>query len=268
MPVFISHLINGLQALGAWAIDLISGCGRAFLLLFAMLREITAIKKRFAPIIRQIYNTGVLSLPIIVVSGLFVGMVLAFQGYTTLSQFGAESALGTMVSLSLLRELGPVVTALLFAGRAGSAMTSEIGLMKATEQISGMQMMAVNPVEYVYFPRFIGALIAMPLLATLFCAVAIIGGYLVGVIQLGLDAAVYWNGMGEKISWSKDIFQGVLVKSTTFGFVAALVSVYQGVYCYPTSEGIGKATTKTVVVTSLWVLAVDFLLTALFFGMN
>lgn len=260
--------MNLLSQVGAWTIGLWLGCGRAFLLLIDILRSLGGVVSRFHQIVRQLYNVGVMSLPIIAVSGLFVGMVLAFQGYTTLTQFGAESALGTMVSLSLLRELGPVVTALLFAGRAGSAMTSEIGLMKATEQISSMQMMAVNPVEYVYFPRFIAAVIAMPILAIIFCSVAILGGYLIGVVQLGVDAGVYWNGMRGSVQWWTDIFQGVLVKSFAFGLVAALVSVYQGAYCYPTSEGIGQATTRTVVVTSLWVLAVDFLLTAMFFGLN
>ncbi|PIE42140.1 MAG: ABC transporter permease [Gammaproteobacteria bacterium] len=260
--------MDSLQRLGAWTIDLWLGCGRAFILLFDMLRVIVCLFSRFALIVRQVYSAGVMSLPIIVVSGLFVGMVLAFQGYTTLTQFGAESALGTMVSLSLLRELGPVVTALLFAGRAGSAMTSEIGLMKATEQISSMQMMAVNPVEYVYFPRFMAAIIAMPLLALIFCSVAIMGGYLIGVVQLGVDAGVYWNGMRDSVDIWQDIVQGVLIKSFFFGLVAALVSVYQGASCYPTSEGIGQATTRTVVITSLWVLAVDFLLTALFFGLQ
>lgn len=257
-----------LQRIGTWSIALWTGCGRAFLLLFALLKASGSLLTRFPQVIRQIYTTGVMSLPIIIVSGVFVGMVLAFQGYTTLSQFGAESALGTMVSLSLLRELGPVVTALLFAGRAGSAMTSEIGLMKATEQISSMEMMAVSPVGYVYFPRFIAAVITLPILAILFCSVAILGGYLIGVMQLGVDSSVYWNGMRNTVTFSNDIFQGVIVKSMAFGFVAALVSVYQGAYCHPTSEGIGQATTRTVVVTSLWVLAVDFLLTALFFGMN
>lgn len=261
-------MINFLQSVGRWAITLWLGCGRAFLLLLDILRSLGVIFKRFQQIIRQLFFIGVMSLPIIVVSGLFVGMVLAFQGYTTLAQFGAESALGTMVSLSLLRELGPVVTALLFAGRAGSAMTSEIGLMKATEQISSMQMMAVNPVEYVYLPRFIAAILAMPILAVIFCSVAILGGYLIGVMQLGVDSSVYWNGMRGSVNWWNDIFQGVLVKSFTFGWVAALVSVYQGANCYPTSEGIGQATTRTVVITSLWILAVDFLLTALFFGLN
>lgn len=257
-----------LASIGRWMIALWLGCGRGFLLLLDLLGCLNALGRRFGQIVRQLYAVGVMSLPIITVSGLFVGMVLSFQGYTTLTQFGAESALGTMVSLSLLRELGPVVTALLFAGRAGSAMTSEIGLMKATEQISSMKMMAVNPVEYVYFPRFIAALLAMPLLAIIFSAVAILGGYLIGVIQLGVDAAVYWNGMQNSVRWWPDIFQGVLLKSFSFGVLTAVVSVYQGVYCHPTAEGIGQATTRTVVVTSLWVLAIDFLLTALFFGIS
>lgn len=257
-----------LQHIGAWVIAAWLGCGRAFLLLFEILCAFGGLFRRFRQIIRQLYSVGVMSLPIIVVSGLFVGMVLAFQGYTTLKQFGAESALGTMVSLSLLRELGPVVTALLFAGRAGSAMTSEIGLMKATEQISSMQMMAVNPVEYVYFPRFIAAVIALPLLSVLFCSVAILGGHLIGVVQLGVDSSLYWNGMRSSVQFWQDVYQGVLVKSFFFGLVTALVSVYQGANCYPTSEGIGQATTKTVVVASLWILAVDFLLTALFFGIS
>ncbi len=260
--------MNFLSQVGAWAIASWLGCGRAFLLLFDIVLAVPRLLKRFGQIVRQLHAIGVMSLPIIAVSGVFVGMVLAFQGYTTLTQFGAESALGTMVSLSLLRELGPVVTALLFAGRAGSSMTSEIGLMKATEQISSMQMMAVNPTEYVYFPRFIAAIVAMPILSVIFCSVAILGGYLVGVVQLGVDAGVYWSGMQSSVHWWQDIFQGVLVKSFAFGFVAALVAVYQGAYCYPTSEGIGQATTRTVVVTSLWVLAVDFLLTAIFFGLG
>lgn len=260
--------MNLLQAVGTWTIALWLGSGRAFMLLIDILRSSGSLSKRFRQIVRQLYFVGVMSLPIILISGLFIGMVLAFQGYTTLRQFGAESALGTLVSLSLLRELGPVVTALLFAGRAGSAMTSEIGLMKATEQISGMQMMGVNPIDYVLFPRFIATLIALPLLAVLFTVVAIMGGYLVGVMQLNIDAVVYWGGMQNAVDWWRDIFQGVLVKSFAFAVIAALVSVYQGIFCRPTSEGIGQATTRTVVITSLWVLAVDFLLTALFFGLN
>ena len=259
--------MNTLSGLGAWSISLWLGCGRAFLLLLGIVFSFKGLFTRFHQIIKQIYAVGVMSMPIIVVSGVFVGMVLAFQGYTTLTKFGAESALGTMVSLSLLRELGPVVTALLFAGRAGSSITSEIGLMKATEQISSMEMMAVNPIEYVYFPRFLAALVAMPILAIIFCSVAILGGYLIGVVQLNIDAGVYWNSVRSSTQW-RDIFQGVLVKSFIFGFIAALVSLYQGAYCYATSKGIGQATTRTVVVTSLWVLAVDFLLTAVFFGLN
>ncbi len=264
----VNNVLRVLRSVGRWVIQLWLGCGRAFILLFDILLHGSSLWRRFGQIVRQLHSVGVMSLPIIAVSGLFVGMVLSFQGYTTLTQFGAESALGTMVSLSLLRELGPVVTALLFAGRAGSAMTSEIGLMKATEQISSMQMMAVNPTDYVVFPRFVAAMLALPILSVIFCSVAIIGGYLVGVVQLGVDSAVYWNGMRSSVDIWQDIVQGVLIKSLCFGFVAALVSVYQGVYCHPTSEGIGQATTRTVVVSSLWVLAVDFLLTALFFGIN
>lgn len=260
--------MNLLSHIGRRTIDLWLGCGRAFILLYHIMLSTNSLWRRFGQIIRQLYSVGVMSLPIIAVSGLFVGMVLSFQGYTTLAQFGAETALGTMVSLSLLRELGPVVTALLFAGRAGSAMTSEIGLMKATEQISSMHMMAVNPIDYVVFPRFIAAVLALPILAVIFSSVAILGGYLVGVVQLGVDGAMYWNGMRAGVDIWQDVVQGVLVKSFCFGLVAALVSVYQGVNCHPTSEGIGQATTRTVVVTSLWVLAVDFLLTALFFGIN
>ncbi|MGY0399182.1 MAG: lipid asymmetry maintenance ABC transporter permease subunit MlaE [Ostreibacterium sp.] len=261
-------MMSFLAGIGGWAIALWLGTGRAFILLVDILRAATSLFSRFPQIVRQTYSTGVMSLPIIVVSGLFVGMVLAFQGYFTLKQFGAESALGALVSLSLLRELGPVVTALLFAGRASSAMTSEIGLMKATEQISSMQMMAVDPVEYIYFSRFVATIISLPILSVIFCSVAILGGYLIGVVQLGVDSAVYWNSMSSSVQQYRDVFSGVLVKSFAFAWVAAIVSVYQGVYCRPTSEGIGQATTRTVVVTSLWILTVDFLLTALFFGIN
>ncbi len=254
--------------LGSWVINLISGTGAAFLLLFDLILSLPKSFKRIKLIMKQVYSSGVMSLPIILVSGFFVGMVLAFQGYTTLVQFGAETALGTMVSLSILRELGPVVTALLFAGRAGSAITSEIGLMKATEQISSMEMMAVRPVEYVYLPRFIGVIISLPLLAILFSSVAIIGGYLIGVIQLGVDSSSYWGGMQDSVSFFRDIIQGVIVKSFVFSIIAAFISVYQGYNCHPTSEGIGRATTKTVVITSLLILSSDFLLTAIFFGVN
>lgn len=260
-------MINVLQQIGAWVIATWLGCGRAFILLGDMLSRFPNIFRRFHQLLRQLYQAGVLSLPIILVSGLFVGMVLAFQGYTTLKHFGAESALGTMVSLSLLRELGSVFTALLFAGRAGSSITSEIGLMKTTEQISSMQMMAVSPVEYVYLPRFVAVIIALPLLSILFCTVALMGGYLVGVVQLGLDVGVYWNSMRGSVDLWHDVYQGVILKSLCFSFVIALVSVYQGAGCYPSAKGIGEATTKTVVIASLLVLSVDFLLTAVFFGL-
>lgn len=255
-----------LQELGKWTIDKVLGSGRAFILLVNILLTLPSFFKRFSLVVRQLYFVGVLSLPIIVVSGFFVGMVLAFQGFSLLVTFGSESMLGTAVAISILRELGPVITGLLFAGRAGSAITAEIGLMKATGQISSLEMMAVSPVNYVYFPRFVAAVIALPLLAIIFCAVSVLGGYLVGVIQLGVDSGSYWSEMQNSVDVHKDIFEGVIVKSITFGFLCSLISVYQGYNCMPTSEGIGRATTRTVVVSSLAILGFDFLLTASLFG--
>lgn len=259
-------MTNGLQSLGQWTIEKVIGLGRAFLLLFDILTTVPALFKRSRMIIRQLYFIGVMSLPIILVSGFFVGMVLAFQGYSVLSTFGAESTLGTAVAITILRELGPVMTGLLFAGRAGSAITAEIGLMKATGQVSSLNMMAVNPIEYVCFTRFIAAIIAMPLLAMMFSAVAVLGGYLVGVIQLGVDPGSYWSEMQSSVDFYEDIFQGVIVKSIVFGCLCSLISVFQGYNCLPTSEGIGRATTRTVVVSSLAILGFDFLLTASLFG--
>jgi phospholipid/cholesterol/gamma-HCH transport system permease protein len=191
--------------------------------------------------------------------------VLGLQGYWTLSKFGAEDSLGVVVALSLVRELGPVVTALLFAGRAGSALTAEIGLMKATEQLSGMEMMAVDPVKRVVAPRFLAGFIAMPLLAAIFSAVGIFGGYFVGVGQLGVDAGAYWSQMQAQVDLHADIYNGV-IKSLVFGFVATWIAVYEGYDATPTSEGVSRATTRTVVHTALAVLGLDFILTALMFG--
>jgi len=255
-----------LQSIGSVFIGAWLGCGRAVLLLGEIIITFGKIIRRFSVLIHQLYLIGVMSLPIIAIAGLFIGMVLAFQGYTTLRQFGAETALGSLVSLSLLRELAPVVTALLFTGRAGSSVTAEIGLMKATDQLCSLQMMAINPTEYVYLPRFMATLISLPILSILFCVIAILGGYLIAVVQLGVDSAVYWNSMQTNVDFISDVLQGVFLKSLCFALIAALVSVYQGANCRPTAEGIGRATTQTVVVTSLWVLAFDFLLTALFFG--
>jgi phospholipid/cholesterol/gamma-HCH transport system permease protein len=208
---------------------------------------------------------GVLSVLIISVSGTFVGMVLGLQGYYILSQFGAEQTLGVMVSASLVRELGPVVAALLFAGRAGSALTAEIGLMKATEQLSGLEMMAVNPIRRVLTPRFFAGFISMPLLAALFSALGVLGGYFVGVGLLGVDDGAYWSQMQSKIDLNKDIYNGV-IKSLVFGVVCSWIALFQGYDAVPTSEGVSRSTTRTVVHSSLAVLGLDFVLTALMFG--
>jgi phospholipid/cholesterol/gamma-HCH transport system permease protein len=199
------------------------------------------------------------------VSGLFVGMVLGLQGYNTLVRFGAEESLGLLVALSLVRELGPVVTALLFAGRAGSALTAEIGLMKATEQLAGMEMMAVNPLTRVIAPRLIGGIIAMPLLAALFSAVGVFGGHIVGVGLLGVDAGAFWSQMQSGVDFQDDIVNGV-IKSFVFGVTVTWIAVFEGYDAVPTSEGVASATNRTVVYSSLAVLALDFILTALTLG--
>jgi phospholipid/cholesterol/gamma-HCH transport system permease protein len=216
-------------------------------------------------VIAQLFSVGVLTLLIILVSGLFVGMVLGLQGYNTLVDFGAEESLGVVVALSLVRELGPVVAALLFAGRAGSALTAEIGLMKATEQLSGMEMMAVDPMKRVVAPRFLAGFLSMPLLAAIFSAVGVYGGYFVGVGLLGVDDGAFWSQMQAKVDLHEDVFNGV-IKSVVFGFVAAWIAVFEGYDAVPTSEGVSRATTRTVVHTALAILGLDFVLTALMFG--
>jgi phospholipid/cholesterol/gamma-HCH transport system permease protein len=198
------------------------------------------------------------------VAGLFVGMVLGLQGYETLKRFGSESALGGMVALSLVRELGPVVSALLFASRAGSAMTAEIGLMKATEQISAMEMMAVNPIARIVAPRFWAGVISMPLLAALFSAAGIFGGYLVGVVQIGVDEGSFWSQMQAAVDFREDILNGVL-KSFVFGSVVTVIALFEGYDAPPTAEGVSGATTRTVVTSSLAILMLDFVLTAIMF---
>lgn len=215
--------------------------------------------------IRQIYQVGVLSLSIILVSGAFVGMVLGLQGYTTLVKFGAEQALGPMVALALVRELGPVVAGLLFAGRAGSALTAEIGLMKATEQLSSMEMMAVDPVKRIIAPRFWAGVISMPLLASIFSAVGILGGYMVGSKWLGVDEGAFWSNMQSAVDWQEDVWNGV-IKSIVFGILVTWIAVFQGYDAVPTSEGVSAATTRAVVHASLAILAMDFILTAMMFG--
>jgi len=258
-------LLANIQELGHKTLSVVSGLGRATLLLFSALFHIPNPRKGFPLFIKQLYAVGVLSLLIIIVSGIFIGMVLALQGYTILVDYGAEASLGPMVALSLLRELGPVVAALLFAGRAGSALTAEIGLMKATEQLSSMEMMAVDPLRRVIVPRFWAGMISMPLLAAIFSAVGILGAHLVGVDWLGVDAGTFWSVMQNQVDFRGDIVNG-MIKSGVFAFVITWIAVYKGYDCVPTSEGISRATTATVVESSLLVLGLDFVLTALMFA--
>jgi len=258
--------MNVFVNLGATTLHKLQAIGNASLMLWGALFAVPRLKN--IPLtIYQIYVLGVQSLLIIIVSGLFIGMVMALQGYTILVNYGAEGSLGPMVALSLLRELGPVVTALLFAGRAGSALTAEIGLMKATEQLSSLEMMAVDPLRRVIAPRFWAGMISMPMLAIIFSAVGILGGHVVGVDWLGVDAGSYWSIMQATVEWEADVLNGV-IKSVVFGLVVLWIALYKGYSAIPTSEGISKATTETVVVSSLTILGLDFVLTALMFGVN
>lgn len=253
-----------LANLGRAGLNWLSLLGRASIFLFRVLRAQDAVVRRYRLTLAEIHSVGVRSLLIIVVSGLFVGMVLAYQGYITLVKFGAAEALGSAVALSLVRELGPVVTALLFAGRAGSALTAEIGLMKTTEQISAMEMMAVDPYRRVFAPRFFAGFLSLPLLAAMFSAVGVIGGYVVGVGLLGVDSGSYFSQMQAVTDWREDVLSGV-IKSIVFGFVVTWIAIFQGFDAEPTSEGISLATTQTVVISALAVLGLDFVLTGLMF---
>jgi phospholipid/cholesterol/gamma-HCH transport system permease protein len=258
-------MLEPFRRLGSTALDFLERLGRGHLFLLQALTGIPGLLLRPRLVSAQLYSVGVLTLLIILVSGLFVGMVLGLQGYNTLSKFGAEESLGVVVSLALVRELGPVVTALLFAGRAGSALTAEIGLMKATEQLSGMEMMAVDPMKRVVAPRFLAGFLSMPLLAAIFSAVGIYGGFFVGVGLLGVDEGAYWSQMQANVDLHDDIYNGV-IKSVVFGLVAAWIAVFEGYDAVPTSVGVSRATTRTVVHTALAVLGLDFVLTALMFG--
>ncbi len=245
-------------------LDFLQSMGACWLFLFRLLGYIPAALLRWRIIWQQIFSVGAMSLVLIMVSGLFVGMVLGLQGYNTLSKFAATTALGTVVALSLLRELGPVVTALLFAGRAGTALTSEIGLMRATEQIAGMEMMAVDPVRRIVVPRFIAGAVSVPLLTMIFSAIGLMGGYLVGVTLMGVDSGAFWSQMRDNVDLWDDVIGG-LIKSVVFGGACSLLAVYEGYYSHPTAEGVSRATTRTVVNSALAVLALDYLLTALMF---
>ena len=220
--------------------------------------------RRFHLIVKEMFASGVMSLVIISVAGMFVGMVLGLQGYETLKRYGSESALGSLVALSLVRELGPVLAALLFASRAGSAMTAEIGLMKATEQIAAMEMMAVNPIARVVAPRFWAGVISMPLLAAIFSAMGVFGGYVVGVVLIGVDEGSFWSQMQDAVDFQHDVMNGVL-KSFVFGVAVTAIALFEGFDAPPTAEGVSGATTRTVVQSSLAILMLDFILTAFMF---
>jgi len=217
--------------------------------------------RRFDLVVKQVFNSGALSLVIIMVSGLFVGGVLGLQGYSNLSRFNAEDAIGVFAAFGLVKELGPVITALLFAGRAGTALASEIGLMKATDQLSAMEMMAVNPVQRVLVPRFLGGVIAMPFLAAIFSMVGLLGTHVVAVELLSVDVGAFWQQMQMTVDL-EDINEGIL-KSFVFGIAASLIAVWEGYNAIPTAEGVGRATTRTVVITAIAVLVFDFMITAL-----
>lgn len=261
----MTWLADKFSLLGRFGLILLAELGRAGLFLAQILFHKPSFKKGFRRLIEQLYFVAVLSLPIILLSGLFIGMVVGLQGYHTLDQFGASQQLGQLVALSVVRELGPVVTALLFAGRAGSALTAEIGLMKSTEQLSSMEMMGVDPVRYVIAPRFWAGVLAMPSLAMIFSALAILGGYLVGVSWLGLDSGIFWSAMQSSVNFYEDVVNG-LIKAFVFGGLISWIAVFQGYDTLPTAEGIGRATTRTVVYASLAILAFDFILTAVMMG--
>ncbi len=258
-------MIQLFQKLGQTTLSGFAKLGRGSFFLLTTLSGIFSVLVRPRLLIAQIYSVGVLSFLIISISGLFVGMVLGLQGYYILSDFGAEETLGIMVAASLVRELGPVVSALLFAGRAGSALTAEIGLMKATEQLSGMEMMAIDPMQRIIAPRFLAGFLSMPLLAALFSAIGVLGGHMVGVGMLGVDEGAYWSQMQANLDFEDDIING-FIKSVVFGFVVSWIALFEGYDAIPTSEGVSRATTRTVVRSAFSVLGLDFILTALMFG--
>jgi phospholipid/cholesterol/gamma-HCH transport system permease protein len=259
-------MITGiLESVGRATRTSVTSIGYATRMLGTILRASGGLWRRPRLITDQIHFIGNYSLLIIAISGLFVGFVLGLQGYYTLNKYGSEQALGLLVALSLTRELGPVVTALLFAGRAGTSLTAEIGLMKAGEQLSAMEMMAVNPIQRIVAPRFWAGVVAMPLLAALFSALGVFGGYLVGVKLIGVDEGAFWSQMQGGVDVWKDIANGV-IKSVIFGIAVTFIALYQGFESQPTPEGVSRATTRTVVFSSLTVLFLDFLLTALMFN--
>ncbi|MDR0996084.1 MAG: lipid asymmetry maintenance ABC transporter permease subunit MlaE [Zoogloeaceae bacterium] len=260
----MNKIADAFRALGSQVTDRIWRLGFASRFFATVLLRSATAFLRPQLLIREIWFSGVLSLIIIVVSGLFVGLVLGMQGYDILARYGSSSQLGTMVALSLLRELGPVVAALLFASRAGSAVTAEIGLMKTTEQLSAMDMMAVDPIARVVAPRFWGGVISMPILAMLFSAMGIFGGWLIGVVAIGVDDGAFWSQMQSAVDFRYDILNGI-IKSVVFGVAVAWIAVFEGYDSEPTAEGVSRAITRTVVTSALAILALDFVLTSFMF---
>lgn len=258
-------MLDWIQSLGHAGLSRLAAFGRAGGLLVQALVARPQPLTMFPLLVKQLYFVGVLSLIIIVVSGGFIGMVLGLQGYTILVDYGSEQAVGQMVALSLVRELAPVVTALLFAGRAGSALTAEIGLMKATEQLASLEMIGVDPLRRIVAPRFWAGFISMPILTMIFSVVGVWGGAIVAVDWLGIYDGSFWANMQNSVDFRDDVLNGV-IKSIVFGFVVTWIAVFEGYDCVPTSEGISQATTRTVVFASLAVLGLDFILTALMFG--
>lgn len=251
--------------LGEKGINFFVRLGRSSLFLFHTIFQKPKWSQAWPLLSTQLYRVGILSLPIILLAAIFIGMVVALQGFNTLQKFGAEQELGQLLALSIVRELGPVVTALLFAGRAGSALTAELGLMRTTSQLSSLEMMAVNPLWRIVAPRFWAGFISLPLLTILFNVFAIYGGQWVGVDWLGVDDGSFWSNMQSAVGFHSDILNGI-IKSVVFGFVVTWIAVYQGYYSEPSARGISQATTKTVVYSSLLILALDFVLTAVMMG--
>jgi phospholipid/cholesterol/gamma-HCH transport system permease protein len=254
--------VSTLKELWDSFLESLEGLGRVVRFLLRLLVLVPGSLLRFNLIGQQIFNSGALSLVIIMLSGLFVGMVLALQAFQLLQRFGSEDTLGVAAAIGLVKELGPVVTALLFAGRAGTALASELGLMRATDQLSAMEMMAVDPIKRVVVPRFLGGVIAMPFLAAIFSVIGLYGAQLIGVQLMGVDSGSFWSQMRAGVSFS-DVNEGI-VKSVMFGIACSLIAVYEGYYATPTAAGVGRATTRTVVTSAVVVLFLDYLLTAAF----
>ncbi len=258
-------VLDWVEALGRYLREGVANLGFATRFFFHLLGMTPGALRRPGLISEQTHFIGNYSLVIIIVSGLFVGMVLALQGYNTLTAYGAEQKLGEVVATALLRELGPVVTALLFAGRAGTSLTAQIGLMKAGEQLSAMEMMAINPVQRVLAPRFLAGIIAMPVLATIFSAIGVLGGWLVGVKLIGVDEGAFWSQMQANIDVRGDVINSV-IKSLVFGIAVTFTALFQGYFAQPTPEDVSRATTRTVVMASLMVWGLDFVMTAIMFN--